>query len=111
MGSLPSRTLPSAQALSSLTAKSKTLPVFATGFARILLQSEFDSTCCFLQLSMECFGWVRTVPEKYVVAADDANRLGSFLGLATQVTAGETLEQAPSGERKLPNYLDSELLK
>jgi len=54
--------------------------------------------------------WVRQLPEKYVSGGnpDDANRLGSFLGLATQVTAGETLEQAPSGERKLPNYLDSE---
>jgi len=59
---------------------------------------------------MECFGGSDT--EKYVSGGnpDDANRLGSFLGLAT-VTAGETLEQAPSGERKLPNYLDSELLK
>jgi NAD(P)H dehydrogenase (quinone) len=42
------------------------------------------------------------LPGKYTSGGspDDANRLGSFLGLATQVTAGESLEQAPSGDRK-----------
>jgi len=42
------------------------------------------------------------LPGKYVSGGspDDANRLGSFLGLATQVTAGESLEQAPPGDRK-----------
>lgn len=48
--------------------------------------------------------WVgqEEVPEKYVSGgnADDANRLGSFLGLATQVTMGETLEQSLSGDHK-----------
>lgn len=42
------------------------------------------------------------LPGKYASGGspDDANRLGSFLGLATQVTTGKSLEQAPSGDRK-----------
>lgn len=42
------------------------------------------------------------LPGKYTSGGslDDANRLGSFLGLATQVTTGKSLEQAPSGDRK-----------
>lgn len=42
------------------------------------------------------------LPGKYASGGspDDANRLGSFLGLAIQVTTGENLQQAPSGDRK-----------
>jgi len=41
--------------------------------------------------------WVRHIARKYVSGGnpDDANRLEALL--AAQVTAGETLEQAPSG--------------
>lgn len=42
------------------------------------------------------------LPGKYASGGspDDANRLGSFLGLATQVTIGESLDNSPSGDRK-----------
>lgn len=42
------------------------------------------------------------LPERYVTGGtpDDTNRLGSFLGLATQVTAGQSFTQAPSGDFK-----------
>lgn len=42
------------------------------------------------------------LPGKYASGGspDDANRLGSFLGLATQVTTGESLSQSPSGDRQ-----------
>lgn len=50
------------------------------------------------------------LPVKYVSGGtpDDANRLGSFLGLATQVTTGESLEQAPPGDRRRLSCLGSE---
>lgn len=48
--------------------------------------------------------WVgqSALPGKYSSGGspDDVNRLGSFLGLATQVTTGESSEQAPCGDRK-----------
>ena len=42
------------------------------------------------------------LPGKYASGGspDDANRLGSFLGLATQVTTGESLSQSPPGDRQ-----------
>ncbi|MES1022956.1 flavodoxin family protein [Gloeocapsa sp. BRSZ] len=48
--------------------------------------------------------WIGQVelPGKYASGGspDDANRLGSFLGLATQLTPGESLELAPPGDHK-----------
>ena len=67
-----------------------------------------DNLNCLMQLAVFAAQhgmiWVgqSELPEKYMSGGslDDANRLGSFLGLATQVTAGQLLEQAPSGDFK-----------
>lgn len=67
-----------------------------------------DNLNCLIQLAVFAAQhgmiWIgqSELPEKYVSGGtpDDANRLGSFLGLATQVTVGQTLEQAYSGDLK-----------
>jgi NAD(P)H dehydrogenase (quinone) len=67
-----------------------------------------DNLNCLIQLAVFAaqHGMIRVgqseLPEKYASGGspNDANRLGSFLGLATQVTAGQALEQAPSGDLK-----------
>lgn len=67
-----------------------------------------DNLSCLLQLAIFAAQhgmiWVgqSELPEKYVSGGspDDANRLGSFLGLATQVSVGQPLEKSPSGDLK-----------
>lgn len=107
MGSLASQFKAFMDKTSGLWATHQWKNKIAAGFTTCSSPSG-DNLNCLIQLAVFAAQhgmiWIgqSELPGKYASGGspDDANRLGSFLGLATQITAGQPLEQAPSGDFK-----------